>query len=53
MKVSEIDYAFPNNSTQRMVLSQTSSVYDPLGLMVPFSVQFKNFMGELVSQVNI
>ena len=46
---SEIDEKLPSILTRRMVLSQTASVYDPLGFIVPFTLKAKLLMRDLLT----
>ena len=46
---SEIDEKLPSMLTRRMVLSQTASVYDPLGFIVPFTLKAKLLMRDSVT----
>ena len=40
----EIETAVPKNLSRRMVLSQIASLYDPLGLLVPVTLEAKELM---------
>ncbi|XP_068247848.1 uncharacterized protein [Palaemon carinicauda] len=39
----------PKDLTKRMVLSQVSTIYDPLGLIIPFTLNAKVLMRELIT----
>lgn len=49
LTVDEITHKMPNSLTKRMVLSQVASLYDPLGLLTPFTVQCKLLMRQLIT----
>ena len=48
MSFSELEYKFPTVLTRRMVLSQIASIFDPLGLIQPFTLSAKLLMREMI-----
>ncbi|XP_066941064.1 uncharacterized protein [Macrobrachium rosenbergii] len=52
IKKSEINEKLPNTLNRRMVLSQTASVYDPLGFIVPFTLKAKLLMRDLLTTIS-
>nr|XP_027213054.1 uncharacterized protein LOC113806132 [Penaeus vannamei] len=44
----KLENELPEKLTRRMILSQVSSIYDPLGLIAPFTLKAKLLMRELV-----
>ena len=57
IKEHEFPYKFPKVLTKRLILSQIASLYDPIGLLSPFTLQAKLLMRELIieqrSYVNV
>ena len=49
LTITNVDSSVPRNLTKRMVLSQIAAVYDPLGLITPFTLFPKLLMRELSS----
>lgn len=47
--VDEITQKIPNPLTKRMILSQVASLYDPLGLVIPFTIRCKILMRQLIT----
>ena len=47
LRKEQIQKEIPSNLTKRMILSQVSSIYDPLGLAGPFTVRAKIMMQKL------
>lgn len=48
MNRNECKTNFPSTLTRRMVLSQISSIYDPIGLILPVTLETKLMMRSLV-----
>lgn len=48
----EIDVHLPLKLTKRMLLRQVASIYDPLGLITPFTLRVKLLMRELVLSID-
>ena len=46
LKVSEVPAGIPTKLTKRLVLSQIMRIYDPLGLLSPFTIYGKVLLGE-------
>ena len=46
----DIEENFPAILSRRMILSQTASIYDPLGLVIPFTLKAKILMRDMVMQ---
>ena len=57
IKESDFSFKFPKSLTKRMIMSQIASLYDPLGLLTPFTLQAKLLMRELIleqrSHINV
>lgn len=49
MSHKECEEYFPTTFTRRMILSQVSSIYDPLGLMLPITLKAKVMMKTLIN----
>ncbi|XP_045104356.1 uncharacterized protein LOC123517398 [Portunus trituberculatus] len=49
LTADEITHKLPSSLTKRMVLSQVASLYDPLGLLTPFTVQCKLLLRKLIT----
>lgn len=45
---NNFEHVIPSALTKRVVLIQNAIIYDPLGLVTPFTLQRKNLMRELV-----
>lgn len=48
----DIEAKLPEILTKRIILSQVASIYDPLGLITPFTLKAKILMRKLVTQNN-
>ena len=49
LTVKEIVQEIPKQLTKRMILSQVASLYDPLGLAIPFTIWCKLLMRQLIT----
>ena len=52
LTVDDIIQKAPNPLTKKMILSQVASLYDPLGLATPFTMQCKLLMRQLITLRN-
>ncbi|KAK4324215.1 hypothetical protein Pmani_005217 [Petrolisthes manimaculis] len=50
MTRQDVITSLPNVLTKRMILRQVASIYDPLGLVTPFTLQAKLLIRKLVTQ---
>lgn len=48
VSIGELEYKFPTVLTRRMVLSHIASIFDPLGLIQPFTLSAKLLMREMI-----
>ena len=48
IKETEMEFRFPEILTRRLVMRQTASLYDPLGLLTPITLQAKLLMRQLI-----
>ena len=49
LTLKEIVHEMPKKLTKRMLLSQVASLYDPLGLITPFTIRCKLLMRQLIT----